>query len=175
MERRALQVFAPEVPVEVVLFIGPFLVDLDGEGLHEAQAAGFVGEDPDQEGPALDLLVDPLQQIGRLEVLMVRSRQAVKGEGFIDVRLDPGTELGVLVLPAGEPTGQIPPGLRDVVAVMTARSRSRSSTVTPSATAPILPTRSPTSSKPTSATGASKHSATRAPSKLAATINRQPS
>jgi hypothetical protein len=40
-----------------------------------------------------DLLVEALQHIGRFKVLMVLARQPVKGQGLVDILLDPAGEL----------------------------------------------------------------------------------
>jgi hypothetical protein len=63
-------------------------------------------------------VVESLTQIGRLEMFVVRSREAAEGEGLVDVRLDPGTQFRMFILPAGEPRGQIAAGLLRVVAVI---------------------------------------------------------
>jgi hypothetical protein len=64
-------------------------VGLDGERLDQSQATGFGGEDAHEQRAAFDLLVEPLEQIGRLEMFVVGPREAVEGEGLVDVRLDP--------------------------------------------------------------------------------------
>jgi len=106
----AFEVLAEQLDVEVAVFVNPFLVDLDGEGAHQAQAARLVGEDAHQQRAAFDLLVEPFEQVGRFAVLVVLARQPVKREGLVDVRFDPGAEFGVLVLPPGEPLGEIAAG-----------------------------------------------------------------
>jgi hypothetical protein len=44
--------------------------------------------------------------------------QPVEGQGFLDVLLDPATELGVDGLPLGEPGRQVAPGLGEVAPVV---------------------------------------------------------
>ena len=89
------QVFAEQFHVQVAVLVDPLLVDLHGQGADQPQAALFVGEDAHEQGAAYDLLVEPLEHVGRLEVFVVLAGQPVKGEGLVDVRLDPGAELGV--------------------------------------------------------------------------------
>ena len=115
---RALQVFAEQVHVEVAVFIDPLFVGLDGERLDQPQATGFVGEDAHKQRAAFDLLVQPLEQIGRLEMFVVRPGKPVKGEGLVDVRLDPRAQLRMFILPAHEPRGQIAPRFLGVVPVV---------------------------------------------------------
>jgi hypothetical protein len=90
-------------PVQVAVRFQPVLVHLDRQRPHQAQAARRVREDPDDMSASLDLLVQALQQVGRLQVLVVLARQAIKGQGLFNVLLDPGAELGVGRLPLGEP------------------------------------------------------------------------
>jgi hypothetical protein len=77
-------------------------VHLDRERTDQAQADFGVAEDTDDMGAPLDLLVQPLQQVGRLQVLVVLARQPVEAQRLLDVLLDPATELGVGRLPLGE-------------------------------------------------------------------------
>lgn len=58
------------------------------------------------------------EQIGRLEVLVMRGRQPVIGKGFLDVGFHPGAEFGMLVLPAVEPGMQIGPRLGGVAPIV---------------------------------------------------------
>ena len=60
------------------------------------QAALAVRKDPHHVGRSLDLLVQALQEIGRLEVFVVRARQPVEGERLLDMFFDPDAELGVI-------------------------------------------------------------------------------
>ena len=91
---------------------------LDRERPDQAQAARGVGEDADDVGASLDLLVQALEQVGRLQVLMVLARQPVEGQGLLDVLLDPAAQLGVGRLPLGEPGREITPGLSEVPSVV---------------------------------------------------------
>ncbi len=86
--------------VEVAVGLQPVLVDFYGERAYQPQAALGAGEGPDDEGPPLDLLIEALEHVGGLQVLVVLARQAVEGEGLLDVLLDPVGELGILGLPA---------------------------------------------------------------------------
>jgi hypothetical protein len=54
-------------------------------------------------GAPLDLLVQALEQIGRLQVLVVLARQPVEGQRLLDVLLGPAAQLGIGRLPLGEP------------------------------------------------------------------------
>jgi hypothetical protein len=60
------------------MLLEPVLVGLDGERPHQTQATFAIGEDAHDMGAAPDLLIEALQHIGRFEVLMVLTRQAVK-------------------------------------------------------------------------------------------------
>jgi hypothetical protein len=62
-------------------------VHLNGQGSDEPQAAGLVREDPHDARAPLELLVEALQQIGALQMLVVRQGQAVEGEGLLDAGL----------------------------------------------------------------------------------------
>ena len=92
--------FAQGLHVEIAVAIDPVLVGLDRERADQPQAARFVGEDAHDVRAALELLVEPFEQVGRLEVLVMLQGQPVIGEGFLDVRLRPRAQPGVLVLPA---------------------------------------------------------------------------
>ena len=67
------------------MLLEPVLVGLDRQGPHQPQTAFAIGKDAHDMGAAPDLLVQSLQHVGRLEVLMVRARQPVKGQGFVDI------------------------------------------------------------------------------------------
>jgi len=51
------------------------LVCFHRESSAQAQAAARVGEDPHHQSPPLQLLVEPLQEIGRFQVLVMLSGQ----------------------------------------------------------------------------------------------------
>ncbi len=85
------------------MILEPALVGFGAEGSDQAQAARGVGRDPDHPRPPLDLFVEPLEHVGRLEMLVVLARQAVEGQRFADVGFDPVGELGVARRPAREP------------------------------------------------------------------------
>lgn len=78
----------------------------------------LVGEDAHQQGAPFDLLVEPLEQVGRLEVFVMGPRQPVEGERLLDVGLDPVAELAVHLLPAGQPLGQMAAGFGDFVQIV---------------------------------------------------------
>ena len=90
---------------------------LDGERADQAEATLGVGKDAHDMGAPLDLLIVAPQHVGALEVLVMLARQPVEGEGLLDVVLDPVGELGILGLPAIEPSCQIAPRLADIAAV----------------------------------------------------------
>jgi hypothetical protein len=103
MTQRFLFVLAQIVHVEVAMLLGPVLVGLDGERAHQPEAALAIGKDAHDMGAAFDLLVKPLQHVGRFEMLMMPTRQSVKGQRLVDILFDPAGELGVFTRPFGEP------------------------------------------------------------------------
>ena len=113
-----LLVLAQVVHVEVAVRFQPVLVHLGRERADQAQAAFGVGEDPDDVGAPLDLLVQPLQEVGRLQVLVVLARQPVKAQRLRDVLLDPAAELGIGRLPFGEPRREVAPGLGEIAPIV---------------------------------------------------------
>ena len=52
-------------------------------------------------------MLDEPNQCSEIQVAVLEARQAVEGERGADVLLDPVGELGVFLLPAGEPGGEI--------------------------------------------------------------------
>lgn len=97
--------------VQVAVRLDPPLVDLHGQSPDQPQAAGLVGEDADDVCASLELLVDPLEHVGALEVFVVLARQTVKRPGLLDVALHPLAQPRILRLPAPQPGRQIPPRL----------------------------------------------------------------
>ena len=81
----------------------PALVGLDGERAHQPEATLTIGKDAHDLGAAFDLLVQPFQHVGRFEMLMMLTRQSVKGQRLVDILFDPAGELGVFTRPFGEP------------------------------------------------------------------------
>ena len=75
------------------MLLEPVLVGLDRQRPHQPQATLAIGKDAHNLGAAPDLLVEALQHIGRFEVLMVLSRQPVKGQRLVDIVFDPAGEL----------------------------------------------------------------------------------
>ena len=69
-----LEELAQRLHVEIAVGVDPFLVGLDREGTDEAQAARFVGEDPDDVGAALELLIETFEQVGGFEMFVVGRR-----------------------------------------------------------------------------------------------------
>ena len=74
----------------------PVFVGLDRQRSYQPEAAFGIGEDPHHMSAALDLLVDALQHVGRLEMLMVLARQPVKRQRLVDVLFNPAGERGYL-------------------------------------------------------------------------------
>jgi hypothetical protein len=58
--------FGHALDLHVAVLELPFVVLLEEDGADEADDAVLVGEDADDIGAALDLLVQPLQRIGRV-------------------------------------------------------------------------------------------------------------
>ena len=52
----SFQVFTEQFHVEVAVLVDPLLVDLDGEGADQPQAALLIGEDAHEQRAAFDLL-----------------------------------------------------------------------------------------------------------------------
>ena len=57
----------------------PFVVSFDQHAAGEPQQGGGVGEDPDDVGAALDLAVEPLEGVGRPDLVPVRVREVREG------------------------------------------------------------------------------------------------
>src|SRR5215211_6374847 len=79
----------------------PFVVDVGQDRADEADDGGFVREDADDAGSAFDLLVDPLQGVGRPDLRPVRPGEGGEGQHFgfrvVHQRLDLGEGYGELV------------------------------------------------------------------------------
>src|SRR5215472_4172204 len=88
-------VLAQIIHVEVAMLLEPVLVGLDRQGPYQPQAAVAIGKDAHDLGAAPDLLVQPLQHVGRLEMLVVLARQPIERQCLVDVLFDPAGELGV--------------------------------------------------------------------------------
>ena len=88
-----LLVLAQIVHIEVAMLLEPVFVRLDRQCPHQPQAALAIGEDAHDMSAAPDLFVEALQHVGRLEVLMVLPRQAVKRQGLVNVFFDPAGQL----------------------------------------------------------------------------------
>jgi len=77
-----------------------------------------IGEDLHDMSAPLDLLVEALEHVGRLHVLVMGQREPVVAQRFLDVVLNPSTELGVFGLPLGQPGGDVAPDLGQVAPVI---------------------------------------------------------
>jgi hypothetical protein len=77
-------------------------------------------------GAPLDLLVQTLEQVGRLQVLVLLARQAVEAQRLLDVIFDPRAELGISRLQLGQPGGEIALGLGEVAPVVQPTERAQS-------------------------------------------------
>ncbi len=78
---------------------------LDAQGPHQPQTRFGARGDPHHPGAALDLLVQPLEQVGGLEMFVVGPGQTVEGQGFADVLVHPVREFGVFRRPLDQPGG----------------------------------------------------------------------
>ena len=67
----------------------PVLVGLNGERAHQPKATLAIGKDAHDMGAAFDLLVQPLQHVGRFEMLMMLTRQSIKGQRLVDILFGP--------------------------------------------------------------------------------------
>lgn len=65
-------------------------------------------------GPAPGPPVEAVEHGGGPQLLVVAQREAVEGQGHLDVLLDPVAQLGQEGLPSGQPDDQVAPGLFDV-------------------------------------------------------------
>ena len=79
----------------------PFVVDVGQDRADEADDGGLVREDADDAGSAFDLLVDPLQGVGRPDLRPVRPGEGGEGQHFgfrvVHQRPDLGEAGGELV------------------------------------------------------------------------------
>jgi len=96
----------------------PALVGLDGARPDEAKATLSIGKDPDHPGPALDLVIRPLQHVDTLQLLVMSDRQAIEGERLCDVFLRSVAEAGMDALPPRDPGAAVLLGPREVATVM---------------------------------------------------------
>ena len=117
-ELKLFALLAQHFHVEVAVDLDPILVDFDGEGANKSERAFLIGEDANDMGAAFNLLIEPFQHIGALEMLVVFSRQAVEGQSFFNVLFNPHAELGILLLPAQQPGGEISASLLGVAAIV---------------------------------------------------------
>ena len=75
---------------------GPLVVLLEQDGADEADDGGLVGEDADDLGAALDLAVEALERVGRVQLGPVRRREGHVGEHVVLGLVHQGGELGTL-------------------------------------------------------------------------------
>ena len=100
-----LTLFAEGFHVEVTMGFDPVLVELDGESANESQSTLLVGEDANDMGAALNLLIESLKHVGAFEMLVMFSRQPIESESFFNVLFYPRAETRILLLPAQQPGG----------------------------------------------------------------------
>ena len=72
---------------------------LDDESSAQPEAAFHIGGDPHHQASAFQLFVQPLQQVGRFQVLMMRERRRVEDQRFFDVLFPPGDRACRIWLP----------------------------------------------------------------------------
>ncbi len=70
--------------VQIPVGLQPVFMGLDRQRSHQTQAALRVRKHPDDVRPALDLLIEALQHVRRLQVFVVLARQAVERQGLLD-------------------------------------------------------------------------------------------
>ena len=58
----------------------PFVVDVGEDGADESDDGSFVGEDSHDTGATFDLLVEPIERVGRSDLRRVRTRVGAEGE-----------------------------------------------------------------------------------------------
>ena len=68
----------------------PFLGNLHEDACHQAQERGFVGEETDDAGAALDLRVERLAHVGGAQALAAGFGEAEDGEGCGALRVEAG-------------------------------------------------------------------------------------
>ena len=115
---KLLTLFAKHFHVQVAVGFDPILVDFDRQRPNQPQAALLIGKDADDMGAAFELLIDPLEHVGALKMLVMLSRQPVKGQSFLDVFFHPGAELWIFLLPAKEPGRQVSAGFLGVTPIV---------------------------------------------------------
>ena len=72
--QQVLRLLLGEVHVEVAVVFEPPLVGFRAERPDQSETARRVGEDADHPGTALDLLVEPIEEVRRLQVFVVLPR-----------------------------------------------------------------------------------------------------
>ena len=69
--QQVLLLLLEEAHIQVAVIFEPPLVGFGAEPPDQPQATGRIREDADHSGEALDLLVEPFEQVGRFEVFVV--------------------------------------------------------------------------------------------------------
>ena len=96
----------------------PPLVGLRAERPDQPETARRIREDADHPGAALDLFVEPFEEVRRLQVLVVLPREPVDVQRLPDLRLHPVGQPRIALRPTLEPRLQILLGLLEVAAVV---------------------------------------------------------
>jgi hypothetical protein len=76
--RPLLLLFTQQVHIQIACGFDPVLVHFDRKCAAQAETAGGIGKDTHHQRPAFQFLVQPLEQVRRLQVLVVRQRKCVK-------------------------------------------------------------------------------------------------
>ena len=106
------------VHVDVAVGLHPVFIGFDGLCPDESQAAFGIGEDAHDIGAAPDLLVETLKHVGRLQLLVVLTRQPEEGQCALDVLLGPCCQPRIAGRPFGKPCGEICLGFVEIAAVV---------------------------------------------------------
>ena len=89
----------------------PFLGDLADDACHQAKRRGFVREEADDAGAALDLRVVRLAHVGGAQALAAGFGEAEGGESFGDVLPGPGGEFGRALVVGFDELGELGAGM----------------------------------------------------------------
>jgi hypothetical protein len=85
----------------------PFVILFEQDRTDQALDTGLIGEDADDVGTTLDLLVQTLQRVGRMQLRPMRTREAHEGKDIGFGFVHEGGELGET---RAELVGDMPPG-----------------------------------------------------------------
>ena len=98
---------------------------------NEAQSTLLLGEEANDVGAVLDLLIESLKHVGAFEMLVMLPRQPIEGQSFFNVLFHPRAEARILLLPAQQPGGEVSAGFLGVAPIVEpARSSMRQSSAT---------------------------------------------